>query len=443
MDNVVDDVDCRGVYHLVEKSCITFEESEETPLPTILSTATPTSRPTKKSQPTQMPTKATTAKPTSSQPLVAPTSIPASKLFTVQPTNQNQTGSPVIVSTLEPIIESPVEVVTTTPTDKTPSVSSPTIHETVPTSLFSSPEPTLAPKPPTRIPTSKPSTTGGSDSIGEDLEGKVSNKCLFQTIPAERECDLVESFEDFKLVIESGRNDVIFCGGFTLPKVTPEPVQISNSIDIRCVEQCSFYGIGPFLKIGGPTKIRLKNFKFFNSQDSSAIMIATISSIAHTTICDTEFARNQVSMGNNHLGGALTVESRSGVVNVVNNTFTANIASRGGAIHSNGFRLNIVRSKFVANNAYHSGNAIFVGDGNHLSVQSSTFILNTEVATRSGGREGRNTDTSVAIAVQPNKSIRVGSHKGTYVDGGSNQVILSGYCGGFYLAWKSQCDDFK
>jgi hypothetical protein len=321
----------------------------------------------------------------------------------------------------------PIQVPTTEPSQK------PTTGPIqVPTT-----EPSQKPIIATVKPTEPPTTT---DGIFGTI---VSNKCLFRALPEGSQCLDVQSFEDFKVAIESGSNDVTFCGGFKFRKTELEAVHISSDIDIRCLDQCSFYGVGPFLNIGGVSKIRLQNMKFDNSRDSSAVIVSTVTAAAQTTFCDTEFARNQISIGNADLGGAITIEKRSGVVNIVNNTFTGNIAQNGGAIHSNGFKLNIVGSRFVANNAFKSGNAIFVGDGNHLSVQSSTFILNTEKFTRSSGHGGTGSNKSAAIVVQPNTSIRSGAHTGTLIDGGSNKMILSGKCNGFYLWSKDLCDDFE
>tara|TARA_B110001450_G_C17369569_1_gene379090 strand:+ start:149 stop:631 length:483 start_codon:yes stop_codon:yes gene_type:complete len=154
-----------------------------------------------------------------------------------------------------------------------------------------------------------------------------------------------------------------------------------------------------------------------------------------------EFSRNQVSIGKNHIGGAITVHSRSDVVNVVNSTFTGNSASRGGAIQSNGSMLNIIDSKFVANNAFHAGAAIFVDHGN-LSVQSTSFLLNTNVLTRTESRQGRLSKDSYVIVVQPVKSIRTNSRERSTRDGGSNSAILSGKCNGIYKISSETCVEF-
>jgi len=447
--------------------------SRRTTMPTqVQTTTTPSQKPTTKittppspfptSRPTETPTSSRTTMPPQVPTTTTPSQKPTTKITT--PSSPFPTSRPTETSTSRPTT-TPTQVPTTTAPSQKPTTKSITPEPTTIQSIIASkqpgepvlvtvrptvrltPSPTVTTKPPTMMPTPKiNATTESPDSTNESLAEIISNKCLFGTIPTGRNCVDVKSFEDFQVAIESGNNEVIFCGGFNFPKIGLEAVHISSNIDINCIDQCSFHGVGPFLNIGGVSKIRLKNLKFDNSRDSSAVIVSTITSAAQTTFCDTEFSRNQVSIENDDLGGAITIESRSGVVNVVNNTFTGNIASRGGAIHSNGLKLNIVGSKFVANNAYNSGNAIFVGDGKHLLVESSTFILNTEVSTRYTGREGSQTD-SVAIAVQPtvlqSQFSRVGSHEGTYTDGGSNRVILSGNCIGFYLSGRGQCDNFK
>jgi len=385
--------------------------------------------------------------PASQKPIVSPTNDPTITIpITKSPVEgvNKPTGFPAPTSTQEPIasptnkptINVSVESVVSKPSaTQVPMIVKPTIQLTT--------GPMVTVGPPTMMPTPKViDTTKGHSDFGKD----ISNLCVFRAIPKERECVDAKSFREFKSAIksaiESEMSDIIFCGGFNLRKSGASPVEIDRDIDIRCVENCSFFGIGPFAKIGGFSKIRLQNLKFLNSQDSSAVIVSTISPASKTTFCETDFARNQVSQGIFSLGGALTIESRSGIVNIVNNTFTGNIASHGGAIRSEGFKLNVVGSKFIANNAYHSGNAIFVGTGNHLFIESSSFILNTEAASETEDRGG--SSKSVAIAVQPDKSIRnSGSHNGKVEDGGSNEVILSGACEGFFILRTGFCDNFR
>lgn len=271
----------------------------------------------------------------------------------------------------------------------------------------------------------------------------ISNFCNFETIRDDRQCISVASFLDFKTAIEaSAGDDVVFCGGFNLQKTMYKPATISRSVDIRCVDRCTFSGRGPFVEVDGISKVRLQNLQFVNAQNTSAVTVNTLSPAAKTTLCDTEFRGNKVSQDKVNLGGALTVMTGSGVVNVVNSTFTGNVASRGGAIHADGYKLNIVGSKFVANNAYSTGNAIFVGNGNHLFIEESEFILNTAYQFRYGER-GSETK-SVAIAAQPSKSIRAGESRNAKLDdGGSNQMILSGECGGYYVLHNGFCYNFR
>ena len=436
-ENSINAGECRGVYNMARASCIDFAKFAPSPEPTPSPTKTPTSKPT--DVPTQMQTKRRTQEPTST------VTMPPSHFPTIRPTDI-QTSKPTSIPTKSPTTypsQKPTLVPTQVPTN-IPSLK-PTaarISAQVPTNNLSQKE--------TESPVSSSSTSDlmisveppSPGSSGESIGEMISNKCIFRVLPEETDCVDVTSFEDFKLYTETSSSDVIFCGGFNFRKTGQEAVQISSNIDIRCIDKCSFYGVGPFLNVAGESKIRLKNLKFFNSQDSSAVIVSTTTAASQTTFCGTEFSRNHVSIGKEDLGGALTIESRSGVVNIVNSTFTGNIASRGGAILSNGFKLNIVGSKFVANNAYSSGNAIFVGDGNHLSIQSSIFILNREVSTRSSERGGRGSNQSVAISVQANKSIRAGTTSGIVSDGGSNEVILSGECEGVYFSSQEQCETF-
>jgi hypothetical protein len=338
---------------------------------------------------------------------VNPTFVPTTRPSEEPTTNATQTKAPVEEPTLAPV-------------------------ETVPPEL--TPGPTVGT-------TTKPTVITSRENFGN----VVANKCIFRMVPAGTKCVQVETFDEFKVAVETGRSgEILFCGGFNYRKTGLEPVDVSRDVDIRCVNKCSFYGVGPFLNIGGVTKTRLENLKFVNSRDSSAVVVSTSTGASQTTFCNTEFSRNQVSIDKSDLGGALTIKSKSGVVNIVNNTFTGNIASRGGAILSNGFKLNILESKFVANNAYDSGNAIFVGNGRHLSIESTTFILNTEVSTRYSGREktGYGSKNGFAIVVQPNTSIRAASHQGSTADYGNNKSMLNGKCDGIFLQSTGQCEAF-
>jgi len=437
-ENSISGGGCRGVYNMATNSCIDFIKFSPSPMPTPPPTNIPTSKPT--NIPTQMPTKKPTQEPT------IKVTVPPSYFPTIRPTHV-QTSKPTLIPTKSPTLSPSLRavVVPTQVRENQASIKPSVMKISTPVST----------KKPSQNPTGSPVLSAfNSDlmvtidppnpgSSGEAFGEMISKKCFFRVLHDDTECVDVTSFQEFKLAIEKSSRDVILCGGFNFRKTGQEAVHISSDTDIRCVEKCSFYGVGPFLHVEGESKIRIKNLKFFNSQDTSAVIVSTTSSGSQTTFCDIEFSRNQVSIGNDDIGGALTIESRSGVVNIVNNTFTGNIASRGGAILSNGFKLNIFGSKFVANNAYNSGNAIFVGDGNHLSIQSSTFILNTEVSTRSSARGGHDSNKGVAILVQPNKSIRVGSASGIVSDGGSNEVILSGDCAGVYFSSQDQCETFK
>mmetsp|Transcript_18055 Transcript_18055/g.50178 ORF Transcript_18055/g.50178 Transcript_18055/m.50178 type:complete len:722 (+) Transcript_18055:3-2168(+) len=418
-DNKIHGSECLGVYDMEAKSCAVFENSPPTPYPTI-ETSSPTSQPT--FQPTHTPTANPTRSPTAN-PTSPPTAQPT-KVATEKPTRPPIV--PITKSPVEPPTDAPVQSVTSKPLNSTTA------------------SPTATAKPPTLMPTPKATTFTGNNGLAID----IANLCIFRAIPAEMKCVEVETFKDFKMAIEmameSGDKDVVFCGGFSIEKMEREPIQIDRDIDIRCIDTCSFSGIGPFAKVSGVSKNRLQNIKFLNSQDSSAVIITTTSAASKTTFCRTEFSRNHVSHNNFYLGGALTIAGRSGIVNVVDSTFKGNVASRGGAIHSEGFKLNVVGSKFVANNAFHSGNAIFVGDANHLFVESSTFILNTEAASRASARDGRDTSKkSYAIAMQPNRSIRNDSRTGKFDDGGSNKIVLSGSCDGIFMVQQDECKNFE
>ena len=470
-DNSVNNFDCMGLFDLADESCIEFQKSPPTPFPTnrptevptlpptnMPTTKEPTNKPTQRATirrittaPTFVPTNRPTAEPTSS-PTAEPTSTPTDRPTedptakpTMSPTNvptKNPTEKPTVTPTRAS------QKPTATPTTRAPAPTAPpsqnptkeptnppTSTPSVKTTATPTLEPTRAPiviVEPTIPPTNRPTSMG-------DI---ISKKCLFQALPEGSDCIDVRSFDDFKLAIESGFNSVTFCGGFDLEKLGGGAVAVSRTMDIRCIDQCTFYGTGPFLKIGGiSSKIRLQNLRFVNSQDASAVVVSTVTSAAQTTICDTEFERNHISQDVNALGGAITVTRGSGTVNIVNSTFTANVASYGGAIHSEGFKLNVVGSNFVANNAYTMGNAIFVGNGKYLSVYSSSFILNREVPSRDTGRE--KPGSSFSIVVEPQTSLRAAPQPGTFVDYGENRASLSGVCGGTFFWATGKCQEFE
>jgi len=458
LGNTANDGTCKGVWNVADESCIVFEKAAPTLKPTNFPTRVPTTSPTATPQtqePTNKPTARATIQKLTSTPVATPTfnpttsqtPLPTAKI-TENPT-EKPTTKPSPNPTKEPTAKpspNPTQVPTTKPT------SNPT---TTPTKVLTA-RPSLSPsKRPTNFPTSSPSfkptnepsiapvtptfqPTSRAPTVGD----MIANKCKFQALPEGSACVDVKSFKEFKTAVESASEDIILCGGFNLPKTGAKAVEISNSIDIRCIHKCAFYGFGPFLNIGGTSsRTRLDNMRFINSRDASAVIVSTRTKTAQTTFCDTEFERNQLSEENANQGGAITVVRGSGVVNVVNNTFTANIASHGGAIHSEGFKLNVVESRFVANNAYDAGNAIFVGSGNYLSIHSSTFILNTEVVSRYSGREKPN--SSFAIVVEPNLASRAGPQDGTFIDGGGNTASLSGTCGGAVLGTELKCQTFN
>jgi len=474
-DNGVNNFSCMGLFDLADESCIEFQKSPPTPFPTNRPTEVPTLPPTNMpitKEPTNKPTQRVTirritAAPTfgpTNRPTAEPTSSPTKELTSAPtaPPTEDPTAKPTMSPTNVPTkipTENPTvtptrasQKPTSTPTKRAPAptappsqnptkeltnppTSAPSVKPTVEPVASPTLEPTRAPiviVEPTIPPTNRPTSMG-------DI---ISKKCLFQALPEGSECIDVRSFVDFKLAIESGFNSVTFCGGFDLEKLGGGAVAVSRTMDIRCVDQCTFYGTGPFLKIGGiSSKIRLQNLKFVNSQDASAVVVSTVTSAAQTTFCDTEFERNHISQDKNALGGAITVTRGSGTVNIVNSTFTANVASYGGAIHSEGFKLNVVGSNFVANNAYTMGNAIFVGNGKYLSVYSSSFILNREVVSRDPGRE--KSGSSFSIVVEPNTAFRAAPQPGTFVDYGKNTASLSGVCGGTFFWATGKCQEFE
>lgn len=164
------------------------------------------------------------------------------------------------------------------------------------------------------------------------------------------ECIQVDSFDDFYTAVTEGGNDIVFCGGFRVRKSAGAPLQISADTSIRCLESCTIFGEGPFVQVGGAmSKVRFSNVKFMMARSETAVLISTMTSLSETTFCDVEFEGNRIQPG--RYGGAIYVDERSGVVNVVRTTFTDNSSSKGGAIYSRGFTLNIIESRFVANNA--------------------------------------------------------------------------------------------
>lgn len=461
LGNSINDGNCRGIFNSVAAACIVFKKLQSAP------TTSPTVR--------QAITRSPTNRPSTLNPINKPTlSAPSVSIRPSTVRTRLPTRTELILGPVEEDIGSKQDTLTTSPifrrssSKPTPTVQKPSSKPTIasvettklPTIRLVLPktEPTLNPveedivsgEKPVNIPikTTKLPTTTESTTIMPTIKtpGNISilsdDVCVFNTVPDNKNCIEVQSFDEFKSVVDSGGNNIVFCGGFSISKTEPYPVNIATTVDIRCLSTCSFSGIGPFVEVSGVlTNIRFKNIKFENSQDSSAVIVSTLSSVSQTTFCDMEFSRNQVSIGKNHIGGAITVHSRSDVVNVVNSTFTGNSASRGGAIQSNGSMLNIIDSKFVANNAFHAGAAIFVDHGN-LSVQSTSFLLNTNVLTRTESRQGRLSKDSYVIVVQPVKSIRTNSRERSTRDGGSNSAILSGKCNGIYKISSETCVEF-
>ncbi len=263
-----------------------------------------------------------------------------------------------------------------------------------------------------------------ADEFGEPL-------CTFD--PFVGECIQVGSFDEFKAAVEQGGSEVVFCGAFIIHKSDVEPFLISRDVDIRCLQKCSIFGLAPYLEIGGAlSQIRIHNMKFQNAFDASAIVISTITSLTVTTFCETEFASNSAFRGQ---GGAITTAPHSGLVNIVRSTFTDNSAVRGGAIYSDGNMLNILDSRFVYNKATSTGSAIYVGDGSHIALSGTTFILNTVEMDRQGASE---TDDFV-VTVHPSMSIRDNIALGESIDNGRNRVTMSGDCDGFWDLSAQEC----
>ena len=182
------------------------------------------------------------------------------------------------------------------------------------------------------------------------------------------------------------------------------------------------------------SKVRFSNMKFMMARLESAVHVSTMTSMSETTFCNTEFEGNNLRMGK--YGGAMKIDQRSGVVNVVGSTFTDNSASRGGAIFSQGFSLTIVETRFVANNAFNIGNAIFVAENSKISLEESTFLLNRLGSTGTLSQD-------YVIAIEPTKSIRAPPRaKSFFTDLGKNRVIMSGDCDGFFNLWDQSCTEF-
>jgi predicted outer membrane repeat protein len=408
---------CRGVFDLLMASCYVFIAG--TPQTTVRVTSDPTQSPTK------VPTKTHTEV---MQPTVPPT-----------PTTP-PSSSPILTKTSpHPTPAIPNENTSSQPTP--PSQPSPTVIET-PSPTTS---PTLPPKVPTPIPTDSsrsgheppsrvvlaPSRSESRNEDRADGEG-FDSMCSFDAF--EGQCIMVYSFDDFYEAITQGGDEIVFCGGFRIEMPGSAPVRITTDTNIRCLDTCTFFGIGPFLEVGGAmTKVRFSNMKLMMAESDTAVLVATMTSLSETTFCDMEFEGNKVRTG--QYGGAINVDQRSGVVNVVGTTFTDNSASKGGAIYSHAFILNIIDSRFVANKALDVGNAIYVGEETQISIKSTTFILNESV---DDGPKTRN----YAIAVEPSNSNQSLDGQGAFIDAGMNRVIMSGDCSGFFNLVDLECLEF-
>lgn len=289
--------------------------------------------------------------------------------------------------------------------------------------------PVLPVVPATALPTTPPQTAQPS-SATQDTGGPL---CTFS--PFVGECIQVGSFDDFKAAIIQGGPEVVFCGAFILQKVDLGPFLISRDVDIRCLEKCSLFGTAPYLEIGGTmTQIRIHNMMFQNAADASAVRVSTVTSLSTTTFCETEFAAN---LANGGLGGAIAISPNSGLVHIVRSSFTGNSAVRGGAIYSDGKMLNIMDSRFVYNKATNTGSAIYMGDGSHVAISGTSFVMNSvEMAGMQGGSTG---ETDFVITVNPSMSIREGGDSGKTIDDGGNSVIMSGNCEGFWDVSGQEC----
>jgi len=263
-------------------------------------------------------------------------------------------------------------------------------------------------------------------------------------------CWGVDSFESFAAAIEeSGLSKIVFCGGFQIrKKISEKPVSITNDMDVRCVKQCTIYGQGTFIEIsGGLTNVRLDNFRFMNNIDT-AVRVVTKSSLAVTTICNSEFSSNNVLAGVD--GGALSVGPQSGFVNIVQSIFDNNSARNGGAVSFKGFRLSVIDSSFNVNVASYRGNAIFMDVASNMVIKDTAFILNSQNSQESPGSSSSESEDDdeyaiVAASARPGGSLRVpsgGGPEGRYFDRGGNSVVLSGECNGIYNEDDEVCQEF-
>jgi hypothetical protein len=290
------------------------------------------------------------------------------------------------------------------------------------------------PERPVLAPSRQPSQNvyGGQETAEN---ATIPSMCTFA--PFEGECVQVETFKDFEAAILEGGDEIVFCGGFSVQKVKESPLRITEDVDIRCLEMCTIFGVGPLIQIGGAmSKVRFSNIKFMMTRLDSAVLVSAMTSLSQTTFCNSEFEGNNLRMGKH--GGAINIDERSGVVNVVGSTFTDNSASRGGAIYSKGYSLNLIESRFVANHALNIGNAIFVAENSQMTVKSSTFLLNRLENTGGSGPLSQD----YVIAVEPTKSIRTPPRTNSFVDAGKNRVIMSGDCNGFFNLWDQTCEEF-
>ncbi|KAL3941621.1 MAG: hypothetical protein SGARI_000534, partial [Bacillariaceae sp.] len=340
------------------------------------------------------------------------------------PTGNNQTASvqptPVQPSLTQPPSTSPPTTqAAQAPSDKPTQASAPT-------------KPAVSPGRPVSAPTRQPSriVDGGEEPTGN---ATLPSVCSFD--PFEGQCVEVETFNDFETAIKEATGEVVFCGGFSIQRMDPGPLTIAKDVDIRCIEMCTVFGVGPLIRIGGAmSKVRFSNMKFMMARLDSAIRVSTMTSMSETTFCNSEFEGNNPR---GKYGGAINIDERSGVVNVVGSTFTDNSASRGGAIFSKGFALNLIDSRFVANNAFNIGNAVFMAENSRITVESSTFLLNRLDNTGSGPLS-----QDYVIAIEPTKSIRAPPRAKSFIDAGKNRVIMSGDCDGFFNLWDKTCAEF-